>query len=78
MFFFHLVTHTPTLQGFCADAHRFGVRNCWYYSVADILSVPSFFFCQEPQVPSGLWVTLRGRCGVWAILGYPSGYPTDT
>ena len=23
MFFFNLVTHTPTLQGFCADAHRF-------------------------------------------------------
>ena len=26
--FCYLVTHTPTLQGFCADAHRF-TRKCW-------------------------------------------------
>ena len=27
--FFYLVTHTPTLQGFCADAHRFTLK-CWW------------------------------------------------
>ena len=26
--FLHLVTHTPTLQGFCSDAHRFTLK-CW-------------------------------------------------
>ena len=27
--FFYLVTHTLTLQGFCADAHRFAPK-CWW------------------------------------------------
>ena len=35
---------------------------------AHILSVPSFFFCPVPQVPSGLWVTSGGV--LWR-LGYP-------
>ena len=37
----------------------------------DILSVPSFFFFKLPQAPSGLWVTLGGCCGGWAIQAYP-------
>ena len=28
-FFFYLVTHTPTLQGFCTDAHRFTQKSWW-------------------------------------------------
>ena len=27
--FFQLVTHTPSLQGFCADANRFALK-CWW------------------------------------------------
>ena len=30
--FCHLVTGTPTLQGFCADAHRFTLK-CWWVVV---------------------------------------------